>query len=67
MTRAVDASISRRMLRLAETKGTIIVLIHVMNRCIIVNAERKFERYEKSGSFFEVSWARHWSFALPYY
>lgn len=43
-TRVVFASISRRMLILDEAKGMIIVLIHVMKRCMIVNAERKLDR-----------------------
>lgn len=44
MTSVVDASISRRMPILDEAKGTTMVLIHVINRCMIVNAERKLER-----------------------
>lgn len=66
IVRVVIFSISRRMPILDEARGISIVLMQVIIRCMIVNAERRFDRYEKSGSFLEYSWETALSLALSF-
>lgn len=54
------------MLMLDEARGISIVLMQVIIRCMIVNAERRFDRYEKSGSLLENSWDAALSLALSF-
>lgn len=48
-------SISRHMPTLDEARGINMVLMQVINRCMIVKAERRFVRYERSGSVLALS------------
>ena len=57
-------SISLRIVTFAAASGMRTVLMQVSIRCMIVMADCRFSRYERSGSFFVFSWAVAASLAL---
>ena len=57
-------SMSRRIVMLAEASGISTALMQVFIRFMIPIAGRRPIRYDRSGSFFAVSWLAAMSFAL---
>ncbi len=59
-------SISRLIVTLAEARGISTALMQVFIRFMIPIAGRRPIKYDRSGSFFAVSWLAAMSFALEY-